>query len=579
MKEAEQAKKLAKAAPSLSAKELAEINDKYTAYIFRDRKRREVWTTCCGCHEIIPKQEHTDAQHAVMVAEHQGEEKQFSHYCNAAYVPPRKQRESTPCPFCGKDAYVKELGRTGKRDNLAAYKRIVVFRWYKGALWALAYYTSKLYGNADMLTAQPNWDLHRVYRFKPWEALCANSGYGEFRSMNKLTERPKKLPFSFYEPFSDNSSEGSGYTIISGDEINKSPFRYCRHDDFFKHSSSYMRFLAVCCIYPSQVEMLMKAGMWEAVKDLVEGRKWNAAAFKWDEPNPLASFQLNKNEMKKYLASDKSLEALVYYKQFRRQKIKCEIAEIEEAARKAPYTKTQEIMKRLKAHKIEPGRWNSYMAKETAAVIKNEKRNLTATRNLSLGQLWIDYIDAAEALGYDLTNPLMQMPKGIRKKHDAAVVAAAPVITARRAEFLSEKEKERSKQAATRYAFALDQYIIRAPVDVGEIVAEGKILKHCVGGYAERHMKSKLTILFLRSAAEPHMPLVTIEMNGDNLVQIHGLKNDKNSKIKPREKYAVILDPWLEWVQAGSKRDDNGNPVPVRKRRIRQRDNIKPIQE
>lgn len=527
MTDREEAKKLANAAPPMTEDELKQINLIYPAYLFRRRKTREIWATCCRRHETVPKQEYSDSIAAVMDAEHQGEERQFNHhYCHAGYIsapPVKKERVTTPCPFCGREAWVKELGRTGKRDNLAAYKRVVVFRWYRGALWARAYYTAKKYSNENSLTGNPEWTLHKAYRFKPGEAICANSYWGdEFYSVNRLTERPRKLPLRFYEPFSYNSAEGTGYTLIGEDEIGKSPFKYCRYDEFFRHSCSYMRFLAICCIYPRQVEMLMKAGMRDAVKDLVEGRKWNAAAFNWDEADPLASFQLNKNEMKDYLASGKNLEALACYKQFRRKKIKCEIVEVEEVMRQSPYTKAKSVIKRLKDHRIEPGKWISYMARETKAANGKKKRNLIAARDLA--QFWIDYIDAAVALGYDLTNPLMQMPKDIRKKHDTAVKAAAPVIAARREKELGEKEKARFKQATARYGFTFGQYVIRAPLSSEDIVDEGKALKHCVGGYAERHMNGRLTILFLRAAAEPFVPLVTIEMNGDKLVQLHGYK-------------------------------------------------------
>jgi len=96
--------------------------------------------------------------------------------------------------------------------------------------------------------------------------------------------------------------------------------------------------------------------------------------------------------------------------------------------------------------------------------------------------------------------------------------------------------------------------------DAAEIAEEGKKLKHCVGGYAERHILGKLAILFLRDAANPEKPLVTIEMSGKKLIQLHGYNNDRNEKVEPRVKYAEILDVWLEWVSAGSKRNKSGKP-------------------
>jgi hypothetical protein len=235
----------------------------------------------------------------------------------------------------------------------------------------------------------------------------------------------------------------------------------------------------------------------------------------------------------------------------------------------SPYMKDKQVIKRLKDHKIEPGRWSAYMMRETAAENSKKKVKLTAIRDLA--QFWLDYLDAAVIIGYDLTNPLMQMPKGIRNKHNKAVKAATPIIAARLKAENDEKEAAHLEQATARYSFSHEQYVIVAPINAEDIVKEGKALKHCVGGYAERHINGKLTVMFLRSASDPYTPLVTIEINGDKMTQLHGYNNDKNAKIQPREKYAEILDPWLEWVKAGSKRDEDGKPILKRKRRARQR--------
>ena len=88
-----------------------------------------------------------------------------------------------------------------------------------------------------------------------------------------------------------------------------------------------------------------------------------------------------------------------------------------------------------------------------------------------------------------------------------------------------------------------------------------------MGGYADRHLNGKTTILFLRDRQSPGKSLVTMEMNGNKIVQIHGWDDERtackaNPKRKsPRELYAEFLGPWLAWLEAGSKRDKHGRPV------------------
>lgn len=97
-------------------------------------------------------------------------------------------------------------------------------------------------------------------------------------------------------------------------------------------------------------------------------------------------------------------------------------------------------------------------------------------------------------------------------------------------------------------------------------MAEGRVLKHCVGGKADSHVGGAVTILFLRNRKDPETPLCTIEMRGNEIVQIHGYRNDLEAckanpkKKNPRELYQEILEPWLAWLTAGSKRDKLGRP-------------------
>ena len=69
-------------------------------------------------------------------------------------------------------------------------------------------------------------------------------------------------------------------------------------------------------------------------------------------------------------------------------------------------------------------------------------------------------------------------------------------------------------------------------------------------------------------------PWLTIEMNGDKLIQIHGYRNEGIHTMEgrfapdPREVYREFLDTWLDWLKKGSKRDKQGRPkLPGKKRK------------
>ena len=67
---------------------------------------------------------------------------------------------------------------------------------------------------------------------------------------------------------------------------------------------------------------------------------------------------------------------------------------------------------------------------------------------------------------------------------------------------------------------------IRQPESMNEIVEEGSLLHHCVGGYAKRHAHGKLHILFIRAADKPDVPYYTMEVSAaGEIVQVRGSHN------------------------------------------------------
>lgn len=91
---------------------------------------------------------------------------------------------------------------------------------------------------------------------------------------------------------------------------------------------------------------------------------------------------------------------------------------------------------------------------------------------------------------------------------------------------------ERYKQLCKKYAFEYGELMIVVPAKASDIITEGKVLQHCVGGYASRHIQGRTTILFLRHISEPDKPYYTIEINEKkkHIVQCHGYMNEWKSK-------------------------------------------------
>ena len=179
-----------------------------------------------------------------------------------------------------------------------------------------------------------------------------------------------------------------------------------------------------------------------------------------------------------------------------------------------------------------------------------------------LFEIYRDYLDAAWSLGYCLEHSKVLWPDQLFSAHDAAM------------EKLANKNKETQarnlKARRLKYEFELDGLKIVFPVTTAAIKREGKALAHCVGGYAERHMKGVTTILFLRRVDQPHTPYITLEMDGNRIRQIHGYHNDTlPGSQNPRAVCKTFLNTWLRWLEAGSKRNEDGTPkLPKRKKAV-----------
>ena len=73
---------------------------------------------------------------------------------------------------------------------------------------------------------------------------------------------------------------------------------------------------------------------------------------------------------------------------------------------------------------------------------------------------------------------------------------------------------------------------------------EGKLLCHCVGGYAKDHAAGKTSILFIRKIAEPEIPFFTLEYKDGKVNQNRGYKNcDRTKEVIAFEK------DWLEHIK------------------------------
>ena len=152
----------------------------------------------------------------------------------------------------------------------------------------------------------------------------------------------------------------------------------------------------------------------------------------------------------------------------------------------------------------------------------------------STADTYMDYLSMRLDLGYDLNNTVYQYPRDLRAAHDEMVYLFNKEKLDKRIEEVKRKYpniQQSYKKLREKYYFEDDEYLIRPARSAGEIVEEGRILHHCVGGdsYLRKHNNGESYILMLRFKDMPERPYITVEIESEK-ASIRQWYGDKDRK-------------------------------------------------
>lgn len=184
-------------------------------------------------------------------------------------------------------------------------------------------------------------------------------------------------------------------------------------------------------------------------------------------------------------------------------------------------------------------------------------RAVANIRNTAI--IYIDYLMMRERRGYDLHNTVYQQPRDLSAAHRQMVTETNREEVKKRLEETEERYeniKKRYRSLRKEYCYEDATYLIRPARSAEEIVMEGRILHHCVGGdnYLSKHNEGKSYILMMRYQKEPETPYITIEINPEQkrIVQWYGERDTKPDK----EKIQSWLDNYLEKLKSGTLQEE-----------------------
>ena len=297
---------------------------------------------------------------------------------------------------------------------------------------------------------------------------------------------------------------------------------YCstnNHDSIWDYLSIYAK--------DRKTEMLVKLNMAYLVRTQMHGY---AAGLNGRAKNPWDYLRIYKSRCKGFNCMDgDDFELLKIYRLER--KLKLQFSDEEIKTLKSIIGREYQIKNCLKYMTIKQliNRVNTYYKKKVGST----KSSVLTT--------YSDYLDMKEELGYDMTNSITIYPHDLKAEHDKAVIERNEAAAKRREEKANEMYKaisQRFKKADKIYSYHSGKLFVRPAKNAAEIIEEGRILHHCVGGdgYLNAHAKKESIILFLRK--KENTPYITIEMEPTGeIVQWYGAYDKKPDEAK--------IDRWL----------------------------------
>lgn len=321
----------------------------------------------------------------------------------------------------------------------------------------------------------------------------------------------------FHEPvfytapyYSDN-----GYTILNTEAILNSDMRYCRLTEWSNSSACAISYLRLYCKHPN-IEYLVESGYRHLIEVTEASTGWSsrpvltvAGGLDLKSNDLLKILRLNRSEFKLLQGHEK------YYLRYimTREQLPC--------------LKEEELF--LLARDID------YYANELIAFAKSAGTSVMRIyRYLSGNKIrsgdYRDYIGQCVELGYNMRDTSIGMPHDFFAAHERC----SKIIKIRQSEEDKAAFIERMEERLS-FEYETDTLLLRQPESMDEIVAEGKALHHCVGGYALRHAYGKTNIFFIRKKSDPDTPYYTIEVsNSFTIIQCRGFRND-TTRPKPNE--------------------------------------------
>lgn len=456
------------------------------------------------------------------------------------------------CPQCGEELRAKHIGqlsRAGIDDNV-----------YFCEPWQLGEKFVLLGWRAERNIGK---DAQKVYRMWPYEAYVFEqkktvrlTGYQKimntiryfdsWRQVKRCDDRwGKTLDENWFrkpEVLSGTTIENSAllqYMKAAGDEAR--PVAYLRL--WQKHRNIENLIVQGCG------GMVAKAITWDTKSwDYCGGHSAKLEWIDWKEKRPAKMLGLDKREFAFCVREKWTQDDLAKYKMVR-------------ALEPVKLPEDWNLLKKLKIYNL--NRLCSEKALLPAAAggksMQLLRGRLTVMRCLRYLErqksditTLLDYWNMGRRAGLDLRDEHVQLPKSLKREHER-MVEAERIARNEEEKRRKQAEIEKRRPAFEKAVAPLEAWswedggiCIRPVHTEQELIDEGSVLHHCVGGYGQTVAKGESCIFFIRRAETPDKPWFTLQVEIAELkeIQNHGLRN-----CGPTMEVKEFVNRWLAHVR------------------------------
>lgn len=508
------------------------FNHEHRLYYKRKGRYADVYCTACGgdCTKAIKQGESFEAQFE-------------------STIPVPKEGQTGICPLCGATGIYKAKGRwiqIKSPEQLTRY--FFVAQQYKGDGAVLRYYE-----------AVKEFDLVENEHVQAKEQTTIIEISREFFEKGK---KPQK-DFHVYDSWNgknrwidcniqgNNSIGISPGRIYPGSYVNlkETCLRYSEAEEYAKRHFRYnlFKYIETYLKFP-QIELFSKAGLYGIVEGLVnrsEDLNINPLATKLKDffkiyPERVSDLIRQKGDVQylKVYQKEKELDSRLKAHRSSHKNLNQKEKGLRFTKRQIDAIKACQLADHLSVEFLEYtgldrliNNIERYAGCEAVAdICSSAELHLEAVT-----RRYFDYINMRVQQGYDLHNSIYLFPRDLNTAHEEMTEEVNKEKIEKRNKEITLKYPDIAKnyrKLCYRYSYKTEKYLIRPARSAIEIVREGRVLHHCVGGdnYLSGHNNGKSYILFLRKKDNPEEPYITIEIRGNEIVQWYGAYDKKPNK-------------------------------------------------